>query len=245
MQNKTYWKNDEARDGFINRVLGSIEEERTWILGQQGRTKPDTPQALGTGVVGPVALANRRVVKLTMNQAVVADLRELSFHSDNFSSCSPVAMYNAGSHRGGLFHFPGGGLGGTSTEDTKRRLRQMYTDVNPTDVRLNSRFIAPTEWDPMGQTSDVPAITNFLQDELGYAGAIHAIPGLGGAYSFYLDAVMTPQAVMGDIPVAHGAGISAMQDRTKDERGALAVAWQGLPAAMKYGIDEFSHLAYD
>lgn len=205
--------------------------------------QPDTPQALGTGVDGLVPMNERRVVKLTMSQAVVADLRQLSFVSDNFSSCSPVAMFNAGNFRGGLFHFPGSGLSSKSKDDTKRRLRQMYDDVAPTQVWLNDRFIAPQFGGAIpGQPSDVDPITQCLH-EFGYAGPIALIGGLGDKYALHLDAHGAPRASMGDVPGQTGGLVSAMEDRTEEERDALERAWEGLPAAMKYGVDQFSHLA--
>lgn len=205
---------------------------------------PDTPQSLGTGVDGTVPMNVRRIVKLTMSQAVVADLRQLSFFSDNFSSCSPVAMFNAGTFRGGLFHFPGSGLTSKSKEETKRRLKEMYDDVAPTQVWLNDRFMAPQMGGFMpGQPSDVEPITACLR-EFGYAGLISLIAGLGDRYTLYLDALGVPQAGMGDVPGQTGAVVSALKDRTREEREALEQAWEGLPKATKYGVDQFSHLAY-
>ncbi|MDX1908776.1 MAG: hypothetical protein SF053_17195 [Bacteroidia bacterium] len=241
------WQEGEVKGRFFERLWTSAREEYEWIIGELGRTTPDTPQLLGTGVNGSVPLATRRVVKLTMNQAVVADLRQLSFYSDNFSSCSPVAMFNENTFDGGLFHFPGGGLSSNNQQDiadTRRRMQQMYNDVQPTHIWLNSRFRAPSAWDPFGQPSDVNPITDFLQNTLGYTGNLLLIPGLGGSYSLYLNAAAQPQAIMGNIPVNTGGSISAMQDRTPDERSALAKAWIGLPQATKYGRDDFSHLAY-
>lgn len=204
---------------------------------------PDTPQYLGTGVEGAVPMNERRFVKLTMSQAVVADLRQLSLFSDNFSSCSPVAMFNAGTSRGGLFHFPGSGLASNSKEDTKRRLKQMYDDVAPTQVWLNDRFKEPQMGGFIpGQPSDVEPITECLQ-EFGYAGPISLIAGQGDRYALYLDAHGAPQAMMGGVPGQTGAVVSAMKDRTREEREALGRAWEGLPKATKYGVDQFSHLA--
>ncbi len=204
------------------------------------RTKPDTPQILGTEVEGPIPLAERRVVHLTMSQGVVANLRQLSFYSDEFSSCSPVVMYNDHTLRGGLFHFPGGGLdpdeyGEESRGNTQRRLKQMFEDVGPTNVWLNNRFSAELPFLP----ADVGPITEYLRTSLDYEGEIHEIAG-SNHYSFYLDDAMAPQVVMGEIPVPTGAKVSVMSDRTEAEREELADEWLALPLATKYGINKFS-----
>jgi hypothetical protein len=206
------------------------------------RTEPDTPQILGDAFEGTILLADRPVVALTMSQAVVANLKQLSFYSNYFSSCSPVVMYNEHSSIGGLFHFPGGGLDPEleTKEDTERRLLQMYEDVRPTNVWLNSRYDPAMAFYGAAYPSDVDPITNYLKDDLKYTGPIQEIEGRGSAYSFYLDEEMAPQVVMGGIPVPTGDEISVLLDRTVAEREQLAEDWQGLPLAIKYGIDRYS-----
>lgn len=229
---------------------GAIEFAESGAAGPSGSASavpehpddPDMPQSLGTARDGALPLEARRVAIVTMNQGLVADLQQLSFNSTDFSTCSPLAMYNSATHRGGLFHFPGNGLDGSESEKVERRLRQMYDDVSPTTIWVNARSVN-NGYGALDQMSDVPSLRRFFSVDLGSAATIVEVHARGNEYSFFLDALDQPQVVVGAIPGVGGRGMPVFEDRSREERAALAERWRDLPAATKYGVDEYSHLA--
>jgi len=76
------------------------------------------------------------MMKVYMTQGVVGDLGQTLLYSGQYSSCSPVVMFNRSTGMGGYFHFPGSGLvlEDETTEIVKKALREMYECVSPTDV---------------------------------------------------------------------------------------------------------------
>lgn len=96
--------------------------------------KPPQPPLSTPQQQGRIELAQRPVIHCTMGQGVIADLTRYSLYSDQFSSCSPVVMYNQASHKAGLFHFGAGSLGKQEAE-----LKDMYRQIEPTLVGLSPR----------------------------------------------------------------------------------------------------------
>jgi hypothetical protein len=66
-----------------------------------------------------VVPATKRIkVECTMGQRGVGSLKHYILYSDQFSSCSPVAMYGDSTGLGGLFHYAAGGKGQLSELET-------------------------------------------------------------------------------------------------------------------------------
>jgi hypothetical protein len=49
----------------------------------------------------------RDVVCIYTGQGAVGSFKQLAIFTGQFSSCSPVLMYNENNGRGGLYHLPG------------------------------------------------------------------------------------------------------------------------------------------
>jgi hypothetical protein len=68
-------------------------------------------------------------------QAVVGNMKEFSFYTGQFSTCSPVVMYNEKTNEGGAFHLPG--KSGSRAEllgDWETYIQPMLNLVQPTVV---------------------------------------------------------------------------------------------------------------
>ena len=229
MEKKDYWQDDNTKKAFLDDMDQRLEQERA--------VTPGEPQALGQQTPD-VLLAQRKVVELAMGQAVVADVRTLIFFSQNFLSCSPVAMYNSVTHRGGLYHFPARGL--EATDKTKRILTQMYNDIKPTDIWLNDRSQKKDAQGLKLYPNDAKPISEFLQDEMGYQEHIHDVEDVAGFYKFYYDdAKETAILEEGNRHLELLETLSVLQDKDQEARRRLAEAWRNEPAAMKYGMNDW------
>jgi hypothetical protein len=144
----------------------------------------------GTGRVGIIQRAaatssaipqsKRPVVKCTMGQGVTGYLDRVVLASDQFSTCSPIIMYNAKSRFAGLFHFAASGL-----EKQKVSLRTLHDRVRPTVIYLNDRSVK-FEW--MKRIShDHVEQQEFFEDECGYTGKFVMIAVKGDSYAVTLD----------------------------------------------------------
>jgi hypothetical protein len=71
----------------------------------------------------------RPVVQLHMGQAAVGDLRTMQLFSEDFSTCSPIVMFNSATHMGALFHMPAGAL-----QENEIVLNAICSLVNPTEI---------------------------------------------------------------------------------------------------------------
>jgi hypothetical protein len=122
MAAKTYWKTGAAAP-FLAAQRAGLVQERIWL----------DEQRYGRLAANPTALAAdaRPVIKLYMEQGVAAPLNRVQLHSAQFSTCSPVVLFNAASGVGGLFHF-----GAKALEDQRSAMRQICALVNPTQVTI-------------------------------------------------------------------------------------------------------------
>lgn len=94
-----------------------------------------------------VVPATKRIkVECTMGQGVVGSLKHYILYSDQFSSCSPVAMYGDSKGLGGLFHYAAGGKGQLSELET------MAAQVNPTWIGITKRPVPGGDEDFTKQT---------------------------------------------------------------------------------------------
>jgi len=107
-------------------------------------------------------------IKLYMEQGVVAPLGRVVLFSMQFSSCSPVVIYNATTKMCGLYHFPAarkltkqGEL--TNVGDTLSRICKA---VQPTIIYLYDGWdMAPDSDTPQWQrVSNVPALAKFFEE---------------------------------------------------------------------------------
>jgi hypothetical protein len=64
-----------------------------------------------------------------MEQGVAAPLGKVHLYSGQFSTCSPIVMFNRATTVGGLYHFPGGG-----TREHKEVLQAMCNHIRPTHI---------------------------------------------------------------------------------------------------------------
>jgi hypothetical protein len=122
MATKTYWKEGAAAP-FLAAQRAGLTEERIWLDAQRYGRLAANPTALAAGA--------RPVIKLYMEQGVAAPLNRVQLHSAQFSTCSPVVLFNAGTGVGGLFHF-----GAKALADQRSALRQICALVNPTQVTI-------------------------------------------------------------------------------------------------------------
>ncbi len=147
--------------------------------------KPPQPPLGAPQQQGPIELAQRPVIHCTMGQGVIADLTRYSLYSDQFSSCSPVVMYNQGSHKAGLFHFGAGSLGKQEAE-----LKDMYRQIEPTLVCLNPRSefsMRTLRMEPA--VGDFNTLAEFFVGELRFPeGNIYEIKAQSDRYAVFLDA---------------------------------------------------------
>ncbi|HXT14571.1 MAG TPA: hypothetical protein VN706_03000 [Gemmatimonadaceae bacterium] len=68
-------------------------------------------------------------------QAVVGNMNNFSFYTGQFSTCSPVVLYNSQTNVGGMFHLPG--KNGTRSEllvEWQSYIQPMIELIKPTDV---------------------------------------------------------------------------------------------------------------
>lgn len=86
------------------------------------------------------SIKERPIAELAMGQALISNMGQIILHSQNFSSCSPVIMFNETSGKGGLMHFPAGAL-----EQQGENLKTMYAEVQP-----NVAYLRMNEFDNEG-----------------------------------------------------------------------------------------------
>lgn len=75
-------------------------------------------------------ISKRILVEVTMGQGATGDLKKFIFHSDQFSSCSAVAMYNEESRVGGLFHYA------ANNQTQHQKLAEMAEEIEPTTIGM-------------------------------------------------------------------------------------------------------------
>jgi hypothetical protein len=225
MSNKTYWTSTTARDALINDMRTGLQQEQRWLAHEMGAAT-GAPQQLGRPVDGIIPKMNRPTAELTMGQGVAVDLGQMILFSDEFSSCSPIVLFNATTRIGSLFHFPANRL-----EAQRGNLQAMYNHVQPTHIYLNDR----SAFFP-GQT-DYADLRNFFQNDLGFAGEFRDIPKAWRNYAVTL-------GDDGEVEIAgmidsRGPYLSATRDRTGDERIGIEEKWQNAPSATKFGRDDW------
>ncbi|WP_375509725.1 hypothetical protein [uncultured Nostoc sp.] len=184
------------------------------------------PHELGTEQQGISAVEKRRRVELAMGQGVAANLGQFILHSNNFSSCSPIVMFNKTSKIGGLFHFPA-----KSLDETKPSLKAIYKKINPTEIYLNERRFS--------DDTDVKDLKGFFK-ECGYAANnFHSIKLQSNQYAITLGEDGKNVLIESEIDNKE-KGLSVMHDRTEEDRQRIEKEWQGSPLATKYGIDDWN-----
>jgi hypothetical protein len=112
--------------------------------------------------------ASRRVViKCTMGQGVVGHLGRVVLVSDQFSSCSPIVMFNAQTGMGGLFHF--------AADNWKQQpdaLKVMFQSIRPTVIYLCDRTTATDRMLGQPGSTDYLLQDEFFREACGYTGEI-------------------------------------------------------------------------
>ena len=79
----------------------------------------------------------KTVVCLYTGQGAVGNFDDFGFYTGQFSSCSPVVMYNQDTHVGGLYHLPGKcGNEVELQQEWSDNILKIAEKVNPTTVRL-------------------------------------------------------------------------------------------------------------
>ena len=76
------------------------------------------------------------VIKFYTGQGVTCDLGSVGLYTGQFSSCSPIVLYNHGDGRGGMYHLPGGGGRDGDFKEYWGTIEAMVEDVDPTWVGL-------------------------------------------------------------------------------------------------------------
>lgn len=113
-------------------------------------------------------MAQRPVVKCTMGQGVIGQLDKVVLHSDRFSSCTPIILFNADSGRGGLFHFAAEQLA-----PQRSALWGIFAAVTPTEIWIGDRSVTSTG---MGlydaAQTDPQALKEYFEQECLYPGKI-------------------------------------------------------------------------
>jgi hypothetical protein len=140
---------------------------------------PEPQPVLGApGQQGRIPLVQRTVIHCTMGQGVIANLARYSLFSDQFSTCSPVVMFNEQTLQAGLFHY------GASSTKQRAELKDMHDKISPTYIGLNPRELAvksgPSEGD------DVSSLTKFFADEIKTTAAIQQIKLQSNQYAVFL-----------------------------------------------------------
>ena len=229
MRAKGYWNSDNDRDTLLNNLQNSAAQERLWLTHEAAAAvggRQDLGQNIGNAVT---PLQNRPTAVLTMGQGLVADLGQIVLYSDDFSTCSPVVLFNQNTRKGSLFHFPAQGLG-----TMRGHLTNAYNQVSPTHVMLNDRTL--NVGFNVAMSNDVPSLTAFFQNEIGFNGQLSTIPARSDSYSVTLGANGLPDVQTG----RGGAHLDATHDRTGVERQQVEQAWANAPATSKYGRDNWS-----
>lgn len=144
--------------------------------------KPKAQKPLDVPEEELIPLAERREIGLTMGQGVVANLGRYSLFSDQFSSCSPVVMFNEKTLVGGLFHY------GAKSVIQYHELTSMYERIEPTVIHLNRR----PDHGAGGSTKDYSrddfeSLSEFFAKTLGTRARIERIDYEGANYAVYLD----------------------------------------------------------
>jgi hypothetical protein len=210
------------------------------------------PVALGQNQGNAVRpIAERPVAQLTMGQALVAHLGQLILFSDEFSSCSPVVMFDSQTLKGALMHFPAGSL-----EKQKENLRRMFSEVMPDqiilyqrdlDIGYNKPFVPPPghededEDAPKAPQPDHEQIRRWMvEDQAVEAGSISISSVKSNQYYVTLDEDGKTLLVTSFIPHANGRKhLSVMHDQTKEKEARIREQWADAPAAVKIGRDDW------
>ena len=140
--------------------------------------KPETLDRIAANNESEELVVDRRVdVEVTMGQGITADLGRFVLFSDQFSSCTAVAIVNAGTRRGGLFHY------GAGIRSQHESLTRMVDEVNPTWIGIENRA---------GSEVDNLALTQLFGEIA--AAAELAVLHSGNAQWLYLDEEGIPEA---------------------------------------------------
>jgi len=222
---------------------GGLEEKRSLRVASSPppsprylQRKPPQPPLGAPQQQGRIELAQRPVIHCTMGQGVIADLTRYSLYSDQFSSCSPVVMYNQESHKAGLFHFGAGSLGEQEAE-----LKDMYRQIGPTLVGLNPRSefsMRTLRMEPaMG---DFNTLVEFFVGEFKLSpGNIYEIKAQSNQYAVFLDAGNKLQIETSE-PASAGR-----YDATNINKGGKLNAEVGLLVSEKTYTEFFATGAYE
>lgn len=182
---------------------------------------PANPVSLGTEVHGPADIDKRPIVHLKMGQGVVADLSQVKLVSDDFSSCSPLVLFNARTAIGALFHVPAGELTDPALSgQVKECLKGMYERVQPTEIHVNYRgrnggiidemkmVTTPRDDEEqengIGWKPDSKMIDAFFKQECGFEGECKEInpPDAKGKAFQYCTVTLADDVVSGDNTVS-------------------------------------------
>jgi hypothetical protein len=219
------------------------------LAGNDADTQPIQAmrQELGTDQGNGIILRqNRPVAELYMGQGLVAHLGRIILYSKEFSSCSPIVMFNSHTQIGGLFHFPAKGLQGSEPEQADN-LRKMYEQVGPTEIHLNNRYKESLRMFP-GQSrrecnAEADSIRQYFTNVLRFGGPVRIIERVGSEYTVTLADDQTNVVIASLLEITtHDPSLSVACDRSEEERARIDAAWADAPATIKFGRDDWNYM---
>jgi hypothetical protein len=208
-------------------------------------------QELGKPATDPVPRTDRPIAELDMGQGLMARLDQLCLYSKEFSSCSPVILYNEISKVGGLYHFPASALKKNllaMTEEqvqiVKKSLSSMVERIRPTHIFVNERdpyaddvsmgynvMRAPRGWRP-----DSKDLREFFEQSCSYKGVVSEVSKTGKRVAdgfFWITLGDNDELLIGNGMLK--AELSVAGDKTKSGRKAIQKNWQDAPGATRFG----------
>lgn len=127
---------------------------------------------------GVIPLGERVLVACTMGQGVAADLARFVLHSEDFSSCTAIVLFNADTGMGGLFHFAAGFAGKKDKTPQSDELRTLFNRVAPTQIHIDFRSQMPRDF------ADLSA---FFVKGCGFSGRIVQQKEAGSCHAYLGD----------------------------------------------------------
>jgi hypothetical protein len=195
------------------------------------------------------------VVATTMGQGIVGDLRHMDLYSEDFSSCSPVVLFNARTGKAGLFHFPAGMFNEPVKKSRiadvariKASLECMFREVSPTEIAINSRnpyadsarmgYAALAE--PEGWMPDAHYLKAFFRsaDQCNFDGKIGEMLPPRQSFNALRVGLDHDGNKLDFSTESTSPDFSTEYDRNPEEREALYQRFARAPAVSKYGMTD-------
>jgi hypothetical protein len=119
------------------------------------------------------------LVCIYMSQAVVGPMNDFAFYSGDFSSCSPLFVYNRNTRWGGYYHVPGRQISGDHEDDRKVCEALVHT-VKPTSAWV----FHPGEYLDPDKKFDPFTASNLVESDAGSLAAMLADVAVARATTF-------------------------------------------------------------